>query len=259
MRTIRLSAIFVVCAGVLLVSGCDSQMQDLRIQNETQQRRIDELQAELAASTLQLEQMKKQLAAAQQKDGIEVDALRQQIAALEEDLAKKKELIASMQQKLLLGGAALPVELSTMLEDFARKQPDLVTYDSSRGIVKFKSDLLFEKGSDTVAASAIEAVKALCAILNSEQGKKFDVIVAGHTDDIPILRAETRDKHPTNWHLSVHRAIAVLNVMESNSMEPKRLSARGFGEYRPVAENKPNRGGNPQNRRVEIYIVAEGV
>jgi chemotaxis protein MotB len=259
MRTIRLSAIFVVCAGVLLLTGCDSQVQDLRIQNETQQKLIDQLRAELDASTLQLEQLKKQLATAQEKDSIEVDALRQQIAALEEDLAKKKELIASMQQKLLLGGAALPVELSTMLEDFARKQPDLVTYDASRGIVKFKSDLLFEKGSDTVAASAIEAVKTLCTILNSEQGKKFDVIIAGHTDDIPILRAETREKHPTNWHLSVHRAIAVLNVMESSNIEPKRLSARGFGEYRPVAENKPNRGGNPQNRRVEIYIVAEGV
>lgn len=259
MRTIRLSAIFVVCAGVFLIGGCNPELEDCRIQNQTQQKLIDELRADLAAANLQLEQLTKKLAAAQQGDSIEVDALKQEIAALKEDIARKQELIASMQQKLLLGGAALPVELSTMLEDFAKKQPDLVTYDASRGIVKFKSDLLFEKGSDTVAASAIEAVKTLCTILNSEQGKKFDVIIAGHTDDIPILKADTREKHPTNWHLSVHRAIAVLNVMESSNIEPKRLSARGFGEYRPVAENKPNRGGNPQNRRVEIYIVAEGV
>ncbi len=259
MRTVRLSAVLVVCASVLFVNGCDSQLQDLRIQNETQQRRIDELQAELAAATLQLDQLKRQLDTAQQKDSVEVETLQQKIAALEEDLAKKKELIASMQQRLLLGGGALPVELSTMLEDFAKKQPDLVTYDASRGIVKFRSDLLFDTGSDTVAASGAEAVKALCAILNSAEGKKFDIIVAGHTDDIPILKAETRAKHPTNWHLSVHRAIAVLNLMENNSIESKRLSARGFGEFRPLMENKPNRGGNPQNRRVEIYIVAEGV
>ena len=110
-----------------------------------------------------------------------------------------------------------------------------------------------------MAASAIEAVKSLTAILNSEQGKKFDVIIAGHTDDIPIQKPETRAKHPTNWHLSVHRAIAVLNVMESNNIESKRLSARGFGEYRPIAENLPGKKGNPQNRRVEIYIVAQGV
>ncbi len=258
MRTVKLSVIFSLCACVLLVNGCGSELQDLRIQNNTQQKLIDQLQAELAANTLRLEQMKKQLAAAQQTDSIEVESLQQQIAALEEDLAKKKELIASMQQRLLLGGAALPVELSTLLEDFA-KQHDMVSYDSSRGIVKFKSDLLFDKGSDNVAASAIEAVKSLTAILNSEQGGKFDIIIAGHTDDIPIQKPETRAKHPTNWHLSSHRAIAVLKVMESNNIDSKRLSARGFGEYRPIADNKPGKKGNPQNRRVEIYIVAEGV
>ena len=258
MRTVKLSAILSLCVFVLLLNGCNSEMQDLRIQNNIQQKLINQLQTELATNTLQLEQMKKQLAAAQQTDSIEVESLQQQIAALEEDLAKKKELIASMQQRLLMGGAALPVELSTLLEDFA-KQHDMVDYDSSRGIVKFKSDLLFEKGSDTVAASAIEAVKSLTTILNSEQGKKFDVIIAGHTDDIPIQKPETRAKHPTNWHLSSHRAIAVLKVMESNNIEPKRMSARGFGEYRPIADNKPNKAGNPQNRRVEIYIVAQGV
>jgi chemotaxis protein MotB len=257
MRTVKLSAILSLCVFALLLNGCSSELQDLRIRNNTQQKLIDQLQAELAANTLQLEQMKKQLAAAQQTDSIEAEALQQKIAALEEDLAKKKELIASMQQRLLMGGAALPVELSTLLEDFA-KQHDMVDYDSSRGVVKFKSDLLFDKGSDNVAASAVEAVKSLTTILNTEQGKKFDVIIAGHTDDIPIQKPDTRAKHPTNWHLSSHRAIAVLNVMESNGIEPKRMSVRGFSEYRPVAENKPNKGGNPQNRRVEIYIVPEG-
>jgi chemotaxis protein MotB len=258
MRTVKLSAIFVACAGIFLVNGCSSELQDLRIQNQTQQRRIDELQAELSTANLQLDQLKKQLATAQQKGGIETETLQQKIAALEEDIAKKKELIASMQQRLLSGGAALPVELSTLLEDFAKKQSDLVTYDPNRGVVKFKSDLLFDKGSDTVTTSAAAAVQSLCQILDTPEGQKFDVIVAGHTDNIPILKAETRAKHPTNWHLSADRAIAVLLLMEKDGVEPQRLSARGFGEYRPIAPNKPNKGGNPQNRRVEIYIVAKG-
>jgi len=258
MRTVKLSAIFLVCACGLLTNGCQSELQDLRIQNDTQRERIAELESELQVSTLQLEQFKRQLADAQKKSGIEVETLQQTIAALEEDIAKKKDLIASMQQRLLYGGAALPVELGTMLEDFA-KEHDMVTYDSSRGIVKFKSDLLFEKGSDKVASTAVEAVKLLCEILNSEEAKKFDVIIAGHTDDIPIQRPATREKHPTNWHLSAHRAISVLNVMAGNNIEAKRMSVRGFGEYRPIAENKPDKKGNPQNRRVEIYIVAKGI
>jgi chemotaxis protein MotB len=257
MRTVKLSAILVLCACVLLVTGCSSELQDLRIQNATQQRTIDKLRADLTTAQVQLKQLRTQLTEAQSRGGIEVETLQQQIAALEEDIAKKKELIASMQQRLLSGGAALPVELSTLLEDFA-KSSDMVEYDSERGIVKFKSDLLFELASDTVAASAVEAVKSLCTILNSEDGKKFDVIIAGHTDDIRIATAATRAKHPTNWALSAHRAIAVLNVMEGSNVESKRMSVRGFGEFRPIAENLPGKKGNPQNRRVEIYIVAEG-
>jgi chemotaxis protein MotB len=256
MRTVKLSACFLFCFCLALLSGCNS---DLKIQNDTQRKQMADLRSQLQAANLELEQLKRQLADAQEKGGIDIDALKQQIATLEEDVKKKNDLIASMQQKLLYGGAALPVELSTMLEDFAKQQPELVTFDESRGIVRFKSDLLFEKGSDTVATGPAAAVKSLCTILNSEQGKKFDIIIAGHTDDIPILKADTKAKHPTNWYLSAHRAISVLDIMAADSIDQKRMSIRGFSEYRPVAPNKPNKEGNPQNRRVEIYIVPEGV
>jgi len=258
MRTLRFSAIFLLCVSVVVVSGCgNSKLKDLRIKNETQRQHIEQLGAELQAGALQLDQLKAQLVEAQEKGGIEVDTLKQQIAALEEDLSKKNELLASMQQKLLYG-TALPIELSTMLEDFAKTHGDIVSFDANRGIVKFKSDLLFEKGSATVASTAIAAVKSLCGILNSEEGKKFDIVIAGHTDDIPILRAETKRDHPTNWHLSAHRGISVLNVMTANKMASTRLSVRAFGEYRPLEPNKEGKKGNPKNRRVEIYIVPEG-
>ena len=258
MRTLKISAIFLLCVSVVLVSGCgNSELKDLRIKNETQRQHIEQLEAELQAGALQLDQLKRQLAEAEEKGGIEIDTLKQQIAALEEDLAKKNELLASMQQKLLYG-TALPVELSTMLEEFAKTHGDIVSFDANTGIVKFKSDLLFEKGSATVASTAVAAVKSLCGILNSEEGKKFDIVIAGHTDDIPILKAETKRDHPTNWHLSAHRGVSVLNVMTANKMDPKRLSVRAFGEYRPVEPNKEGKKGNPKNRRVEIYIVPEG-
>ncbi len=257
MRTVKLSAFFLLCVSVLVLSGCNSELKDLRIQNNTQREQIDKLGADLQTCALRLDGLKRQLAGAEEAGGIEVDALKQQILALEEDLARKKELIASMQQKLLYG-TALPVELSTMLEDFANTHGDIVSFDSNTGVVKFKSDLLFEKGSANVASTAVEAVKSLCGILNSEQGQKFDIVIAGHTDDMPILKPATIAKHPTNWHLSTHRAISVLNVMEASKVGPKRMSVRGFGEYRPLVENKPNKGGEPRNRRVEIYIVPEG-
>jgi chemotaxis protein MotB len=241
---------------IVMSSGCNAELRDCRIQNQTQQRRIAELESELSATKLSLDQAKRQLETAEGLGGAEVGTLREKVAALEKDLADKKALIASMQQQLVMGGVQLPAELNTMLEDFA-KTSDMVTYDSERGIVKFKSDLLFKSGSAEVLPAAGEAIRNLCAILNSEQGKQFDIIVAGHTDDQPIRYS--RGQHPTNWHLSANRSIAVLDIMESSGVVPERMSVRGFGEYRPVAPNQPEKKGEAKNRRVEIYIVPKGV
>jgi chemotaxis protein MotB len=258
MRTVRISVLFLTCTCLILLNGCNADVDNLKIQNSTQQKRIAGLESELQTAKLKLEQLQRQLETAEGRGGVEVSALQQKVAALEEDIAKKKELISTMQKQLLYGGASLPVELTTMLEDFA-KGKEMIEYDSSRGIVKFKSDLLFEPGSDVLASSAGEVIKGLCQILNSEQGKDFDVIIAGHTDDVRIGKPDTRAKHPTNWHLSAHRAIAVLNMMSSEGIGSDRMSIRGFGEFRPVAPNAPNQKGNPQNRRVEIYIVPKGM
>jgi chemotaxis protein MotB len=256
MRTLLLSSVLVFISLSLL--GCGPSAEELKVQNDMQRKRIQQLESELQTASLQLDQFKRQLETCQGREGIEADALSQKVAALEEDIARKKALIESMQAQLLLGGAALPVELSTLLEDFA-KSSDMIDYDSVRGIVKFKSDLLFDKGSANVAQSAIASLKELARILNSKQGSEFDVIVAGHTDDMRISRPATKAQHATNWHLSAHRAISVLNIMGQNNLDSERMSVRGFGEYRPIVPNKAAKKGNPQNRRVEIYIVPKGV
>ena len=258
MKRARIFLAMIICAGILAVSGCE-ECKDLRIKNDTQRKRIAELESEVQSTKLQLAQMERQLASAKESEGMDVQTLQEKVAALEKTLAEKQALIDSMKNQLMFGGAQLPVELSTMLAEFAANNPDMITFDANKGIVKFKSDLLFEPGSDVVAPSATQAVQALADILKSQQAEQFDIIVAGHTDDIPIGKPATRQKHPTNWHLSAHRAISVLNLMISDGLAPERLSARGFGEYRPVEPNKPNKKGNPQNRRVEIYIVPRGM
>ncbi|MGD0597551.1 MAG: OmpA family protein [Sedimentisphaerales bacterium] len=259
MRLATVSVISFVCAAMIITSGCVSEQQfkDLKLQNASQERRIKELESQLQTATLALDQAKRQVEALSDKGSIEMNALQQKVAALENEIAKKKALIEAM-QKQLLGATQLPAELSSMLEDWA-KGSDLVSFDAARGIVKFKSDLLFEKGSDEVAPTAMEAVKALCGILNTDQAKEFDIIIAGHTDDLPILKPETKAKHPSNWYLSAHRAISILDVMTGNGIASERASIRGFGEHRPIVPNEPDKKGNPQNRRVEIYIIPKGM
>jgi chemotaxis protein MotB len=255
MTSLKLSAISLVCLSLSFLAGCDDE---LRIQNERQRKEIADLGSKVKADSLNISQLENKVNDADNACNVKTEALQQKVAAFEQDAAKKKELIESMSGQLLRGGMALPIELSTMLEDFAKTNPEMISFDSSKGLLKFKSDLLFDKGSDSVAPAAQGSLKSLSTILNSEEGKKFDIVIAGHTDDLPIVKPETREKHPTNWHLSVHRAIAVLKVLESSGVEAERMSARGFGEYRPIAPNAPGKKGNPQNRRVEIYLVPKG-
>jgi chemotaxis protein MotB len=258
MRTVKLISLFLVIISISLFFGCVSEQdyKNLQAQNATQQRRVTDLVSKLSAAELELGQLRNQLSEAMEGGGINAKSLQEEIGVLERALADKRAMISEM-RKRLLGGVVLPVELSVMLEDFAGSQ-DMVTYDASRGLVKFKSDLLFEKGSAIVVSEATSAVKSLCSIMNSTQGLEFDIIVAGHTDDMRISRPATKAKHPDNWHLSAHRAISVLTIMTANSIDPKRVSVRGFGQYRPIEPNAPGNKGNPKNRRVEIYIVPQG-
>lgn len=259
MKFARLSLLIAVSALILVSTGCISQeeYEDMRAQNRIQQSTIDGLEGEIDALQTSKAQLEQQLATLRSKLGVSESSQSEEVKALEDAIAEKNALIAKMQAQLLKSGIKLPMELSVMLQDFA-DQNEMVTFDDATGMLKFKSDLLFELGSDKVAAGAISSIQTLCGIMQSDKAKDFDVIVAGHTDDVRIGKPSTRELHPTNWHLSVHRAISVLNLMTQNGVEATRLSVRGFGEYRPVAPNAPGNKGNAANRRVEMYIVPKG-
>lgn len=80
-----------------------------------------------------------------------------------------------------------------------------------------------------------------------------EVLIEGHTDDEPI----TSSQFPSNWELSTARATTILRYLEEKEgISPKRLSAVGYGEYRPLATNTTPEG-RQKNRRVEIVILPQ--
>lgn len=85
------------------------------------------------------------------------------------------------------------------------------------------------------------------AIMLGGVGK--EITISGHTDSIPINTA----RFPSNWELSSARAISVARRFQSRGIDPKRMSAVGFGEYRPLGTNDTS-AGRTANRRVEIFI-----
>lgn len=148
----------------------------------------------------------------------------------------------------------LPAELDRALKDFASRHPDVIAYDPQRGAVRWKSDLTFAKGSDEVRPTARASLAEFAEIVKSQAASQFEVIIVGHTDTLRISSAVTKRNHPTNWHLSVHRAIAVKDVLRRSGIEQERMGCMGYGEFHPREPNPP-RGGNEANRRVEIFLV----
>jgi chemotaxis protein MotB len=254
----RYFAAIAVCGALLLAAGgcgvSQRQYEDLQAQNRIQQNRIGELEAQLIDCNRTVQQKQQHIDSLSGRAGADLQARNALVAALEADLEEKKAMIARLQAQLLEGVGPLPVELNVMLQEFARTS-DMIDFDEATGSLKFKSDLLFDLGSDQVQANATESLKQLAGIMNTSEAKQFDLVIVGHTDDVPIRRAATLQSHPTNWHLSAHRAISVMNHLNRNQVDQERMAVKGYGEFKPVEPNRPNKAGNPANRRVEVYIV----
>ena len=251
--------VLLLCAAVslsiilLTSSGCVSRVEFDKCvrRNQIQMERIQSLEAGQEFGRLGNENIDQQYRLLLQKQQL----WQQKLSAMQASLDAKNALIDQLTAQL--GQTALPVELSNALADWARQSGlDMVTYDEKTGIVRFKSDLLFDSGKDIVKPNAKKQLVALSAILDSPAAEKFDILIVGHTDDQPIKYS--RAQHPSNWHLSAHRAIAVERIFADDGINEARLGVVGMGEFRPMEPNKADKKGNAKNRRVEIYIVPAG-
>jgi chemotaxis protein MotB len=150
----------------------------------------------------------------------------------------------------------LPRDVSTQLEDLARRYQGIVDFDPATGISKFRSDVLFDSGLAELKPDYTSALADFAAIMNSSSARDLRIMIVGHTDERPIVRDSTRQAHPTNWHLSANRAIAVEQYLEqSGRISPNRMGAVGYGPYQPVASGR-SPDALAKNRRVEIFVLS---
>ena len=152
----------------------------------------------------------------------------------------------------------IPVALERAVKAWARAKPKLMECHWLCGMVRMRSDLTFASGSTDVRPDAKQALSTLVTILKTPEGRRFNLYVAGHTDDVPVSNPSARKRHPNNWYLSVHRAVGIQKVLVGAGLAPDRIAVMGFGEYRPIVPNKPGRKGNAANRRIELWIVPSG-
>lgn len=248
----------------LLASGCVGLDEHSRVKFALRkcQAKSEELARDLEDARAKAGLLEQQMVGKENELGVQkslAGSLQQENERLNSAYGQLQQEFSALVKKLgmptpIVLERVLPPDLDKALADFAAAHTDAVEYDAQRGVVKWKSDLLFALGSDVVKQSAAQALKGFAEIVNSPAAGGFDVIVVGHTDNIPIAKAQTRAKHPTNWHLSVHRAISVMNQLQRAAVKQERLGVMGYGEYRPVAPNDTD-ANRQQNRRVEIFLV----
>lgn len=112
--------------------------------------------------------------------------------------------------------------------------------------IDISASALFSPGEAHLSPGAVRALDAVGRVLATAD---FPVRVEGHTDNVPI----TNPQFPSNWELSAARAASVVRLFIDADVDPRRLTATGYADQRPLADNATPEG-RQKNRRVAITI-----
>jgi len=243
----RLALIPLTGVALIALAGCvpQNQYDDLMTAYRAKEQQLLQMQNEFDTARANEELLRKQLndamvALGKVKDSgnrAEIEALQSRIS----DLVKQ------------IGSTQLPPDVKVAIHEMVAANSDMMDYDEKTGVIRFKSDVTFDSGSAKLSTKAQSVLAQFAEILNSDRATDLEIRVVGHTDTVRIARKETLALHPTNVHLSAHRAISVRDALVKDGVGANRFMVAGYGEFRPVAEN--GRKGNEQNRRVEVYLV----
>jgi outer membrane protein OmpA-like peptidoglycan-associated protein len=200
-------------------------------QAETANRQKEQAQADTARA--QSDMAASQVASAMAVTAATADADQARIAAR---AAQDKQELAENNQAALR--AKLADQLNTILQ----------THDSARGLIVNMSDVLFDTGKYTLKPGAREKLAKVAGILLAYPG--LAVEVGGYTDNI--------GDDAMNQRLSENRADSVRDYLVQEGVATASVTAKGFGNSSPVAENS-DASGRQQNRRVELVVSGESI
>lgn len=164
--------------------------------------------------------------------------------------------LAAMQKELGVKGADKKMEeldATKKVEDDLKQQ----IQDGSLGLeittsrikLTFTAPILFDSGSATLKPTA---QPLLDPVVTSILRMNNQVIVEGHTDSARMLGK----KFASNRELSIMRAFSVIEYLVKKGVPASRITAFGYGEFRPAAPNDTE-AGRLKNRRIEMILMRQ--
>lgn len=204
----------------------------------TRKRQLDEATALNASLRGELERLGKDVDKLLVDRGALGGALTEAKARLEE--LRRAQAAAENRAKLF---RSLALKLKKMVDSGELS----IQLREGRMVLTLPNDVLFDSGKAKLKPAGKKAVQQVAAVLSTVGERDFQV--AGHTDNEPIRISG----YSSNWHLSTARALEVVSLLEELRLPPKHLSAAGYGEFDPVADNGSAEG-RSKNRRIEITL-----
>lgn len=123
-----------------------------------------------------------------------------------------------------------------------------VNIEKGRIVINLPENILYATGSAFINPKGRETLKQIALLLREFNDRRFQI--EGHTDNVPIQTS----RFPSNWELSTARALSVVHLMNEEGVPSENLSAAGFGEFHPKADNATKEG-RKLNRRIEIIML----
>lgn len=258
---LRLRHLATLMAAAFLMNGCIAldKYNALKLERDQYLERLSQAEAEARTEREKAKLLQDQLNALMAAGGDQQGLMKNLMEENANLKAQLQETNRKYEEALRRGPTVvLPEQLSNALTELAKQNTEIMDYDPARGMVKFKGDVTFASGSAELTPKALEVIRRFSQIINSGVAGRFELLVAGHTDNVTVSNPKTvAAGHKDNWFLSSHRAISVAAEMRKDGVAASRMGVAGYADQHPVASNGSAEG-RAQNRRVEVLILPGG-
>ncbi len=268
---------------LILLSACVSsgKHEATLAEMDTMRESLGSAQEEINRNQQQIEQTEKALDTAKMQNAMaqeEIKNNQQQIEKTEQELESARKQIVTATNELMklesrkqdlqeeLSESQVQMSMLRSIENETNRRNQIyekfvdrlktmidggqltVSIEQGRIVINLPNNVLYKSGSANLNPEGAEALAQIALVLSQFSDRRFQI--EGHTDNKPIKSA----RFPSNWELSTSRALTVIHLLTDMDVVPENISAAGFGEFRPRAENETEEG-RQLNRRIEIIML----
>jgi len=229
------------------LKAADARVQDLEASQKKRSERLHQIESVIQALKLDKDTALSRIQELQHAVAGSGEALAQMNANLSRSKKEKEQA-----QNAILQLKRTYTELVKEFESEIKNQEATIRGLKEKLSITFMDDILYDLSVVSVNSKAQQALAKIGRVLRQNPDNK--IVVAGHTDNMPIKMA-ARDRFPSNWELSAARAAAVVRHFQQKlGIDPARMEIVGHAYYKPVAGNDTPQN-RSKNRRVEIFIM----